>query len=219
MEEKTVVNNKTKQPNIPTSPQPKHRSFLTNKLFLITLAIVVLFTIVYAGIYLYLGSQLYQISKPNQAPITTQPSPAPDETANWKTYANKSYSYSFDYPSDWEINEKTVHRIVITDRILKKGLLVVVLGVDTKENYKDIQDWFTRITEDKNSIDKVVETKKISLDGEIGYLTKYESSLVNAESIFYNAIVIHNGTSLQLVFTHIDKIIFDQILSTFKFTN
>ena len=102
--EEPAVNNQIQQSNIPTSPESKHSSLLTSKLFLITLTIAVLFTIVYAGIYLYLGSQLDKISKSNQTAITTQPSPSPiDATANWKKYTNKKYKFSLLYPQDWEL--------------------------------------------------------------------------------------------------------------------
>lgn len=36
------------------------------------------------------------------APSTTT---ATDETADWKTYSNTSYKYSFKYPTDWEVRK------------------------------------------------------------------------------------------------------------------
>jgi len=35
-----------------------------------------------------------------------KPSATPDETANWKTYINTKYSFSFKYPPDWILNEE-----------------------------------------------------------------------------------------------------------------
>ena len=107
MEEQPVVNNPIQQPNIPTPQEPKHHSFLTSKLFLITLTIAVLFTAVYAGIYIYLGAQLDQIRNSNPTP-TIPPSASPvqnGDRANWKTYTYSSIesgilpSMTFKYPS------------------------------------------------------------------------------------------------------------------------
>ena len=97
-------------PNLPSQPLPEnkpHSSFLTSKLFLITLVILTLFTLVYTGIYLSLNSKLNQITKSNLPP-TTPPSasPAPNgDRANWKTYSNTKYNYQFKYPDkDWSFD-------------------------------------------------------------------------------------------------------------------
>jgi len=57
MENQQVINNQL--PPIPSEQKP--HSFLTNKLFLISLAVMIIFTFIYAGIYLNLNSQLNQI--------------------------------------------------------------------------------------------------------------------------------------------------------------
>jgi len=110
--EEQMVNNQVQQPNIPTPPVHKSRSFLTSKLFLITLVMVVLFTTIYIGIYLYLNFQLDQISRSNQTTISTKPTPTPlpigaderkegDPAANWKTYTDQELGISFRYPTEW----------------------------------------------------------------------------------------------------------------------
>jgi len=108
-----AVNNQIQQPNISTPSGPKPHSFLTNKLFLITLLIAVLFILVYAGIYLNLNSQLNEITKRNQPPQITHslPSPTPlpaeasakegDPTANWKTLMNANLGFTLKYPNNW----------------------------------------------------------------------------------------------------------------------
>ena len=42
-----------------------------------------------------------------QNPETPNPTPSPqtDETANWKTYVNDDYDFSFQYPENWEFNQ------------------------------------------------------------------------------------------------------------------
>ena len=111
--EEPAVNNQIQQPNIPTPTEPKHRSFLTSKLFLITLIIVVLFTIVYAGIYLYLNSQLNQITKSSPTPLPAETSVKEDDpTANWKTYTNTKYNFSFKYPKDLSISPNSTNDFI-----------------------------------------------------------------------------------------------------------
>ncbi|MDP3973913.1 MAG: hypothetical protein Q8P92_03710 [Candidatus Daviesbacteria bacterium] len=65
--------------------------------FLLIIGLVVLVLVVGAG-----GYFLYQkqVNKPVTTPQTSQvtPSPIPDETANWKTYSNSSLGFSFSYP-------------------------------------------------------------------------------------------------------------------------
>ncbi len=49
----------------------------------------------------------FYFGKKSSAPTTTSPvvqaSPTPDETANWKTYTNTKYSFSFKYPANSKI--------------------------------------------------------------------------------------------------------------------
>lgn len=56
-----------------------------------------------AGVY-WFGTQkasVIQPPTPSVIQVTSQPSPTPDETANWKTYKNTKYRYSIKYPSDY----------------------------------------------------------------------------------------------------------------------
>lgn len=42
----------------------------------------------------------------NNLSVTRIPTPTPDETANWKTYRNTKYSFELNYPPDWIFNEE-----------------------------------------------------------------------------------------------------------------
>lgn len=50
-----------------------------------------------------------QLNQPTHAaspsPVVVLPSPSPSLTADWPTYNNQVQNYSFQYPSDWQINE------------------------------------------------------------------------------------------------------------------
>lgn len=63
----------------------------------IIILIVILILAGLAGAY-YFGKT--QVPKPQ--PQTIIPSSSPDETANWKTYTNNKYKYQFKYPPAWE---------------------------------------------------------------------------------------------------------------------
>lgn len=59
----------------------------------------------------YLGSQTHQnTSSESPAIISVSPQPtspllpSPNPTANWETYTNSSYHFSFKYPQDWHIS-------------------------------------------------------------------------------------------------------------------
>lgn len=66
------------------------------------LLIVVIIALAVSGYLIY---QKKATSNPIPTPLpqqTPQPSPSPaDETANWKTYTNAKLGYSFKYPQDW----------------------------------------------------------------------------------------------------------------------
>ena len=132
-----MVNNQVQQQNIPTSTEFKHHSFLTNKLFLITLVILILFTLVYVGIYLNLNSQLNQITKQNQVSQITPalPSPTPDPTANWKTYSNKEFGFEMKYPSKWRVYYDDAQKI--GRRIVKADGSIKILGLSEFTGYSD----------------------------------------------------------------------------------
>lgn len=70
--------------------------------------LVVLLIVLAVGGYL-----LYQ--KQFKPAFTPQSPPSPiasDETANWKTYTNNKYKYSFKYPPSWISNEAALGDIV-----------------------------------------------------------------------------------------------------------
>lgn len=72
-------------------------------LFLIILT-AIFFTSTLVLIYLnYLKPQSISTPTPSSTP-TESISPTPDPTADWKTYENKEYGFSFKYPSNWFLN-------------------------------------------------------------------------------------------------------------------
>jgi len=71
--------------------------------FLVILAggLVVILTI---GFFAFKNGQIKLNSSTSKSALSPTPTGI-DETANWKTYTNETYKYSFKYPSDFEIQE------------------------------------------------------------------------------------------------------------------
>jgi hypothetical protein len=148
-------------------------------------------------------------------PTTT---PTPDETANWKTYTNTQYSFSFKYPLDWSFDEEKPSTIVFgpTSTINHIG--------ETVSPY--VSRFITLTISDSTPNQDLIVFKNISpslspawKDTKVGEIDGKEVRHLGCLS----------GNCKDIIFQH-DKTIFDffdqnnlkelnQILSTFKFTD
>ena len=124
----------------------------------------------------------------NQTASTSMPTPTSDPTANWKTYTNTKYYFSFKYPSEW---------IDVTDQRSKE--------LDRECRLKTDRNEFINGT----LLDKVdpsfIErpwSKQYSIAGGKAVLITYTDDLGPGSK----------GGSIDLV-------TFNQVLSTFKFTD
>jgi hypothetical protein len=78
-----------------SSPQPKVRTWL----WVVFLIVIILAGGFFAWYYFY---------GPGKTTTATTTTPvATDKTADWKTYSNDTYLFSFKYPTDWETNATT----------------------------------------------------------------------------------------------------------------
>lgn len=115
MEQTNPLSNPTVPPQIPVNPpanQPVKTSS-SSKPILIILFVVGLIALSSLGTYFIVKSQVKpQAPASSSSPVSSssvQASPTPsviDETANWKTYTNTKYNYSFKYPQDWILQNK-----------------------------------------------------------------------------------------------------------------
>lgn len=216
--EEQPVNNQAQEPNISTPPEPKHSSFLTNKLFLITLAIGVIFTIVYAGIYLYLGSQLDKISKPSPTPLPSETSVKEgDPTANWKTYRNEKYGFETKYHPESNPSEKVGNETVgqFTYLLLIRfGINPIKFpGYELRINKQQtLDDYRSELI--GHITDKIDSEEEILLNGNKWTKIKYGVFVTTDYVPSTTAITNHAGYSYAITSSDID-----QILSTFKFTD
>ncbi len=136
--------------------------------------------------------------------LNSQPSSNTDETANWKTYTNSEVGYSFLYPSDWQISGS---------------------GKDVsaeKDNYK-LNFFIPPYKTGAIPSTDTYTTKNITINNK-QYIGTIFWKDQNNKVLDFETVDIAKG--LEIHFYYKDQIysdqysaIFDQILSTFKFTN
>jgi predicted small lipoprotein YifL len=225
----------TPEPSFPSTPQtpteptveqnqvpmPKRKSpfvFIILLFFLVTLAA--------AGYYGYLYWQ--ETNKKAPSP-TTEPTPVEttDPTADWKTYTNTKYGYSFKHPSSWDtytIGESAEGTLIIgpqekVDKVRQMqgnfgGGTFLVLTLNIK----------TEVVERKSNEYEQVTSKPISINNING--TKFDINIIQDEPGFNkgdkitSVVVKKDDIYIQIdLLDQTYKDIFDQILSTFKFTS
>lgn len=186
--------------------------------------------LIVAGLFgaFYLG-KTYGKPAVEQTPPTSSPtlSTTEDETANWKTYENTKYKYSFQYPAELKVDLgvsgapaddsklETIYQIKLHDA-KQTNIWVSVL----ETNYKSISEFSDSL-----------ETSRAN-SGKISVLSKETTILDRVQAIRYvipqpeagntlRVSAILNGYVYTLTLDSPDSdktTIFDQILSTFRFT-
>lgn len=218
----------------PVTPGNSNRSFWK------TLAIGM--SIVSFGIALAVGGYLLGINKNKspQAPtsqITSIPTPTVDPTVNWKTYTNTAFGYQFKYPNDHtvatDVNWKDGHFISATPT----STLSFIYDIPDKEVFgpgKDIPGlYFSIENSSKSSKEKAQEYLN---EHRRSYLDENGLEIQAEETLFANLpaseikgggyinqsfrlIFISKNNMLLTIEQRTDDPLFEQILSTFKFTD
>lgn len=98
---------------------------ITNTFLLFS--ILLAFASVFIAVGVLLGTYLTSFQQLPPEPMVSLPTriptlvPTTDQTANWKTYTNNKYGFSFNYPKEWFIIENSQSNIVrIDDKPLTK---------------------------------------------------------------------------------------------------
>lgn len=159
------------------------------------------------------------------APPPVPGEPTTDETANWKTYANTKYSYQFKYPTNWSVggNEEAV--LLWNKPESGEGLdyHITMYPVSSIKNSVNITD---PVGTQMEVGDKIFEEKisDIVVDGHPAAKFKVDV-LPGSQTDAIPAILVKVKSNsgfiyLKLIsFDAVDTQVFDQILSTFQFTN
>jgi len=184
-------------------------------------------------------------SKPPASPTvisqTPQPTPTPfNETANpdsiganWKTYVNETYKYSLKVPNDWVIdfnnakeNNNSLVFIYSADfkvvgdiqvPHLSQGSQLEIVSNFSTNVTKSYTDFITLDKPPKNEYPN--EGKEITIDGEQAMIWTSDNAFSIPGQKGYQLDVLHNrqGYAIHMVSALPQDLLFNQILSTFKF--
>ncbi len=183
---------------------------------------------------IYVGINYYKDCGSRSTLPKTQPTPTPNPTdnpdsirANWKTYKNTTFLYTFDYPSDFNLGTGQLNSAVLTipDTDPYPIFYVDVIGSPcTNENTYNCDGFMNNLKEyvsieigtkvsPQNEPFNITFTKKsnIVVDGQTAYIF--------ISSMGEKRIVIPKDKSYYVIGGYNSNERFDQILSTFKFTN
>jgi hypothetical protein len=161
---------------------------------------------------------------PSPSPIIelSSPTPTADPTISWKTYTNTTHMVSFKYPEGWMLtleddqakmnasikltkDEATIHMIFGVDGI--GGVGVDYVGTPFVLDGNKVFKYKTHNTYNNSETTGITDSLKESL----GVLMLNKKTYIL--SLNYPAKYVSSGESTNL------EQVFDQVLSTFKFTN
>ena len=214
-------------PILPVSPiePPKPKK---NNLVVILLSVLLLISI---SVSIFFALQTQKLAK-QLSQLQVQPTsiPAPsataDSTSNWKTYSNTGYS--FKYPIEWdtyslgEEGAKSTLMIAPKEKVDKVrqipggfgGGTFLTLTINTKSEppvWKTDEYW--QVTSEPIKVGGIDGTKyNVNVIQDLPGLSKGDKII--------SIVVKNNSTYIQIdLLDQTYKEIFDQILSTFRFTN
>ncbi|MFA6973139.1 MAG: PsbP-related protein [Parcubacteria group bacterium] len=173
--------------------------------------IIIIIAIIVGGAVWLSGNQ--KAEAPTSNVKTTQPAPQPaatDETADWQTYRNEKYGFEFQYPRGWNVKEIQDGVIALSKDNLPKNTININITNNTegKSLGEITQERIANLQIQKNSTDVFLgglPAKRVKDNGIVTYNGVYS---INKEHIYY----LYISEESQLNAT------FNQILSTFKFT-
>lgn len=227
MEEKITLPEVSSTPEV--SVQPPKKNNLPKVILSVILGLVVVAGAVYAGVKI--GKKQIQpnvVAEPTIVPTTipqeTEVSPAPGETINWKTY--RSENVTFKYPLTWVEDAKLIRGSGFS-QVFRGPEGKLFLTFSSNGNYNQLTG------EPYATIDEFVgmpyQVKPVIVDGQEGRqpLPRAGSENINRVVFFSKDPKFIYELELQAGNTALDtseaevlegQKIFDQILSTFKFT-
>ncbi len=228
----------TPQPQPAQTPTSPKKSFLSTKIILIIAIILIIFV---GGTTTYVAFVNQEKPTPTPTPeIVKSPTPTPDPTASWKTYVDDIFKFSLKYPKNFELQqspeEPMGHEFNLYEipkgnpsiiranaKIYREIYTVFLPSYITFENmyaspsgsvFIFSNDVFgnQKITKNKN---RFTQNKKT-----FGYIrNSLPIDPANPEIGAGYYIELQPGIVMILETSGKDKMLLDQILSTFKFTD
>lgn len=221
------------------------RKFPLPKYIFLGIVFVILLIIIAAAYFLGKNSNNNSVPIPSPGPVSYKPSPTPDLTADWKTYANEQYELSFKYPPVWRVknpysNQETVtlqSGIGLIPTNKNQGSAVTPLYIERYENPNklDLKAWkdeYNSKREVHNTFFPSEQLEETLVAGNKAYTTEkgdcepylcYTAIILVDDKIFmFHAMDMdfvdfdmESGYSQEELRSY--RAIFDQILSTFRF--
>ncbi len=232
------TNENTQNPEIPELiPAPVYSQGSTpgfHKLKYMALGVLILFAGLAGGFYFGQNTSKAPVVIESYAPNTPIPTPESDEMAGWEMYGNEEYGFEFRYPSGYFIEEsKSIGLEIVTvknNNLLDKGR---------------VKPGTTELFSNQFYITFGLYEQNISPDDQLGnwlktndlFISPMSGPPLSTKDVFVNGYrglqLEYAGTGKYFVFTNDRKVffayygpydseygsVFEQILSTFEFTN
>lgn len=201
----------------------------------ILIVLIVIFVLaVGAGAY-FLGQQSVKNSPGKTQFMTQKSSPIPDATANWKTYTNSDFGFNLKYPTDWKVttafnptqSPNLKLNLGLTPESSQQNSTVTPIYVSQYDNPDNlsISDWQTQYNKGKQLANNFYSPtdQETTVAGAKAYINPkgncqpyacYQIIIMVKNNVF----IFHNVNLPNEDYSNNQKI-FDQILSTLKFTN
>lgn len=173
----------------------------------------------------YLQEQIDNIQRPGIS--TDAATQDEDDTADWQTYTNEEYGFSFRYPTQFKLDEKSLaagntekYNITMTDEV-GKSFYVGVLNMEGKTAREFIEDWYGEMESGPSNI-----SESTINDNKVFKLFLEKASTIGSSG---SAVVVFTDRNYAIPLSTsviggemreiMDNEVLNKIALTFKFTN
>lgn len=224
----------------PTSPKSKKKLW-------IVLIIIVLFLIIVGGASaFFIIQESSQTPTPTPTPVLQTPTPTSDPTADWQTYTNTEFGFSFKYPQNmktsctFDSDDCSFDSFVGPGRGPENFIWLTIIPVDSSERKhyynsgESTIDSFLNAKPNEKVVDNPVpeaadfftytRLDDISLDNVPVKVFENNNPWESKEGTISRRIIFTKNNYIYTIGAYIESEdisleLFNQILSTFKFTN
>ena len=216
-----------KQPVVsqPTPNKSKSRLVLVVVLFIFLIPI---------GVYILGAKNINQQKQVTIIPTTAQklPSSTIAPISNWKIYTNNSGKYAISYPPNWITKEQPISNSNQTPKEVSASFMVMppvdktlefppIVSIEVFANPEDLSEkvffikYIFLVPQDTVTKEVVVDSKKGITISSLGGAVDNDNVLIKYNGNIYKITLDHSLIKEK----DIDNKLFNQILSTFRFTN